>query len=181
MVAHIQADEYFIPVALREQIWSWVECARRKPEWVTVSFSSVSSMVPLTSTRHPEWETAVAVLSDLALEMLLGLGWVTFREAAPRKSFRESFALLFSKQDFAVQIWSYLGNSESSSVEGSVCVCVCVCVCVWHACMHVQSYLNLCNPMDCSPPGSSVHRIFQARILEWVAISTSRRSSQLRD
>ena len=30
---------------------------------------------------------------------------------------------------------------------------------------------TLCNPMDCSPPGSSVHRISQARILEWVAIS----------
>ena len=35
--------------------------------------------------------------------------------------------------------------------------------------------------MDCSPPGSSVHEIFQARILEWVAISFSRRSSQPRD
>ena len=132
MVAHIQADEYFIPVALREQIWSWVECARRKPEWVTVSFSSVSSMVPLTSTRHPEWETAVAVLSDLALEMLLGLGWVTFREAAPRKSFRESFALLFSKQDFAVQIWSYLGNSESSSVEGRILISGSGNLSLWH-------------------------------------------------
>ena len=32
---------------------------------------------------------------------------------------------------------------------------------------------NLCNPMDCSPPGSSVHGIFQARIVEWVAISFS--------
>ena len=34
-----------------------------------------------------------------------------------------------------------------------------------------QSCLTLCDPMDCSPPGSSVHRIFQARILKWVAIS----------
>ena len=33
---------------------------------------------------------------------------------------------------------------------------------------------TLYNPMDYSPPGSSVHRIFQARILEWVAISSSR-------
>ena len=41
----------------------------------------------------------------------------------------------------------------------------------------VQSYPTLCNPMDCRPPGSSVHRIFQARILGWVAISFSRRSS----
>ena len=36
---------------------------------------------------------------------------------------------------------------------------------------------TLCNPMDCSPPGSSVHGIFQARILEWVAISFSKVSS----
>ena len=34
----------------------------------------------------------------------------------------------------------------------------------------LQSCLNLCNPMDYSPPGSSVHGILQARILEWVAI-----------
>ena len=34
-----------------------------------------------------------------------------------------------------------------------------------------QSCLTLSDPMDCSPPGSSVHRIFQARGLEWVAIS----------
>ena len=44
-----------------------------------------------------------------------------------------------------------------------------------------QSCLTLCNPMDCSPPGSSVHGILQARILEWVAISFSRGSSQPRD
>ena len=39
----------------------------------------------------------------------------------------------------------------------------------------------LCDPMDCSPPGSSVHGILQARILEWVAIPFSRGSSQPRD
>ena len=44
-----------------------------------------------------------------------------------------------------------------------------------------QSCPTLCDPMDYSPPGSSVHGIFQARILEWVALSFSRRSSQLRD
>ena len=37
-----------------------------------------------------------------------------------------------------------------------------------------QSCPTLCNPMDCGPPGSSVHEILQARILEWVAISSSR-------
>ena len=37
-------------------------------------------------------------------------------------------------------------------------------------CNYPQSCLTLCNPMDCSLPGSSVHGILQARILEWVAI-----------
>ena len=37
-----------------------------------------------------------------------------------------------------------------------------------------QSCQTLCNPMDCSPPGSPIHEIFQARVLEWVAISFSK-------
>ena len=41
--------------------------------------------------------------------------------------------------------------------------------------------LTLCNPLDCSPPGSSVHGIFQARTLEWDAISSSRGSYRPRD
>ena len=52
------------------------------------------------------------------------------------------------------------------------------------ACLHatlLQSCLTLCDPMDCSPPGSSVHGTLQARILEWVAISFSRGSSWHRD
>ena len=51
-------------------------------------------------------------------------------------------------------------------------------------CMHaksLQSCPTLCDPMDCSLPGSSVHGILQARILEWAAISFSRGSSQPRD
>ena len=48
-----------------------------------------------------------------------------------------------------------------------------------HACEKVQVlvaqlYLTLCDPVDCSPPGSSVHGILQARILEWVAVPFSR-------
>ena len=45
----------------------------------------------------------------------------------------------------------------------------------------VQSIPTLCDLMDCSLPGSSIHRILQARILEWVAISFSRGSSWPRD
>ena len=48
-------------------------------------------------------------------------------------------------------------------------------------CLVAQSCLTLCDPVDCSPPGSSVHGILQARILEWVAMPFSRRSSQPRD
>ena len=44
-----------------------------------------------------------------------------------------------------------------------------------------QSCQTLWDPMDCSLPGSSIHGLFQARVLEWVAISFSRGSSQLRD
>ena len=45
----------------------------------------------------------------------------------------------------------------------------------------VLSYVWLCDPMDCSPSGCSVHGISQARILEWVAISLSRGSSPPKD
>ena len=44
-----------------------------------------------------------------------------------------------------------------------------------------QSCSTLCNPVDCSLPGSSVRGIFQARVLKWVAISFSRGSSRPRD
>ena len=47
-------------------------------------------------------------------------------------------------------------------------------------CMGAQSSLTLCSPLDCSLPGSSVHEIFQAWILEWVAILFSGGSSQSR-
>ena len=57
------------------------------------------------------------------------------------------------------------------------CECVCVCVCM---CVHLvaQSCLTLCDLMDCSLPGPSVHGISQARKLEWVSIPFSRGSSQ---
>ena len=56
--------------------------------------------------------------------------------------------------------------------------------CPFHVCMHaplLQSCTTLWNPMDCSLPGSSVHGILQARILEWVAMPSCRGSSLPRD
>ena len=58
--------------------------------------------------------------------------------------------------------------------KNSVCVCVCVC-------LRTQSCPTLCEPKNCSPPGSSVCEISQARILEWVDVSYRRGSSRPRD
>ena len=49
----------------------------------------------------------------------------------------------------------------------------------WHVFM--LSRVQLYKPLDGSPPGSSVHGILQARLLDWVAVPSSRGSSQLRD
>ena len=54
-----------------------------------------------------------------------------------------------------------------------------ICTCVVYSC--TQSYLTLWDPMDCSLPGFSVFGIFQAKILEWVVMPSSRGSSQPRD
>ena len=67
-------------------------------------------------------------------------------------------------------------NLQSSIVTHFVCVCVCVCLPVC-----AQSLSVVSDSLDCSLPGSSVHGIFQARILEQVVISYSRGSSQPRD
>ena len=69
------------------------------------------------------------------------------------------------------QFWS-----SSSEVLLKRCVCVCVHTHTHtHAHSVAQSSLTLCDPIGCSPQGSFVHGIFQARILEWVAIFISRR------
>ena len=89
-----------------------------------------------------------------------------------------------------------LSNSRSCSIERAALNAVtsthCITFCILflnfplgHPQIHcgklLQSCLTLCNPMDCSPPGSSISGILQARILEWVAMPSSGGSSQPRD
>ena len=66
-----------------------------------------------------------------------------------------------------------VGMGRKSSVSRLLSVAV--------LCGVSQLCLTLCDPMNCSPPGSSAHGILQARILEWVAIPSSRGSSQPRE
>ena len=80
---------------------------------------------------------------------------------------------------------SSLASQRSPGIASTICLLdgmqikiMCVC-----SCIRERAYLcpTLCDPMDCSPPSSSVHGISQARILEWVAMSSSRESSRPRD
>ena len=84
------------------------------------------------------------------------------------------------------------GSLDGKGVWGKMDICICMSeslccspetittLLIGYVCMHaksVQSCLTLCDPLNCSPPGSSVNKILQARILEWVAITSSRGSS----
>ena len=102
--------------------------------------------------------------------------WLYWRQKAfswEKKWFGFNSRTLFPVIKFADCLQLYHGQS-CSMYKGSFYVCV------WGA--HAQSCLTLfCNPMDCSPPGSPVHGVFQAGILEWVAISSCRGSFWPRD
>ena len=96
---------------------------------------------------------------------------------------------------FGSHVWKTLSRMvRTRRVLTSTCEGRSSCVRIWESklepaclrplhntlCIHCVC-LTLCDPVDCSPPGSSVHRILQARILEWVAIPFSRGSPWSRD
>ena len=83
--------------------------------------------------------------------------------------------ILGTPEYYLIWIWEFCRCHQGKGLEKGwlfwiICFPECMC-----------SDSMLCNPMDCSLPGSSVHGISQARILEWVAMSFSGGSSQLRD
>ena len=75
-----------------------------------------------------------------------------------------------------IEVWLQYYTLQIYNTVIKIFLRLCVC------CMLVaQSCPTLCDPMDCSPPGSSVCGILQARILEWIAMPSSKGSSQPRD
>ena len=130
------------------------------------------------------------------MHLSVSKGWkrvVLWFTAALRKAYHYFF--LFSKKCFTmtlndeltyIYIYIYIYSNETNYfLFVSITPSPFDNVFKWHSCVCkcsvTQSCPILCDPMDCSPPGSSVHGIFQARTLEWVAISYSRGYSQLRD
>ena len=89
-------------------------------------------------------------------------------------------------------IWLIYNVLVSGMQQSKLCVCVCIYICVYIyiyiynmvkkvKMLVAQSCPTLCDPIDCGLPGSSVHGILQAKIVEWVAMPYSRGSSQPRD
>ena len=72
-----------------------------------------------------------------------------------------------------INIWMWMGLIWSFEALQACSVCIQFPI--------DRAHRSLCDPMDCSPPGSSVHGILQTRILEWVAMPSSRGSSWARD
>ena len=79
--------------------------------------------------------------------------------------------------NFWRSVWVWSPNSIGNRVCFSPLL---LSVIIYYCCVRILC-LTLCNPMDCSPPGSPVYGILQARILEWIAISFSKGSSRPRD
>jgi len=132
-------------------------------------YSAISSPSPTPSSTWPCHPLPLGT-SALTLEVLL---LPKHAKLVPRV--QGSAWILTPPQDtLSCLPWTSAQTSPPQGLFFLLCVCVCVCV---HA--HAQSSPTLCNPVDCSLPGFFVLWTFQARILEWVAISPSRASSWL--
>ena len=97
-----------------------------------------------------------------------------------KKNFHENIQSSWDILSITCYPWSLMvqlfGSNVDRSFEGDLQY-----LWKWKWNLVAQSSPTVCDPMDCSPPGSSVLGILQVRALEWVATSFSRGSSQLRD
>ena len=139
------------------------------------------------------WETSYVKRTQRKLGRGWGLGQCIWSMSSPSSrallwchNFRASFRIYLGstagthRGTYRLQfIHQKREHSTSRAVhlQSGLLHKVCRCLLFWL----LSPVWFFCDPMDCSPPGSSVHRISQTRILEWVAISSSTGSSQPRD
>ena len=81
------------------------------------------------------------------------------------------------QKNFYKEIEAQMYQERSLQSQQNFSNCGLHCLGLLHTYMQAHSCLTLCNPRDCSPPGSSVHGVLQPRILDWVAIPSSGGSS----
>ena len=162
---------------------SWLLCPSSGFSTILHGFVLHASQLPLA-----RWLTSASPLFHLLYQSVLGRFWpslcrwggwflltggqgVTFWGWLPLSGFCLPSSGHWWVRLPALLNWISTGHSLPLSC-GFCLLCVC---------SVAQLCLTICNPMDCSPPGSSVHGIFPARMLEWIAISCSRGSSWPRD
>ena len=137
------------------------------------------------STRFTSFPHHITDLNALVGPLMTGPRWSKWRPVGCNLNCNTK-VLLFLKHlptDRKSYLWvtghihsrgrSKHGSTVKRRERDFTIVCVCLCFCTV-----AQSYPALYDPMDCSPSGSSVRGISQVRILEWVAISSSRGSSR---
>ena len=102
------------------------------------------------------------------------LSWLSVQSAMGNSLSTGPLPLLFLFEACLFWFFIFIPTVSSSFQQfllSSHCLNLCLCLICCVLC--AQPWPTLCDPMDCSPPGSTVHGILQAGILEWVAISFS--------
>ena len=118
--------------------------------------------------NHPTLRTTTLLHLMYQLQFLICLYNWSFWSFVYVCNYSSSWIIWFFKVFFLVFGHKYLNSVYSEYLLNEVCVCV-------HA-QSLPSCLPLCDPMNCSPPASSVLGILQARILQWVVMPSSRGS-----
>ena len=183
----------------RQEYWSGLSCL---PTWCLVAKNSPANRRDIRDLGSvPGWEDPQGgngnplQYSCLGNPVDRGAKWVTVRGVAKswtRLMDREAWHAVIhgvEKSQTRLSDWTELNWTESDLAPHQYLLCTkkmrmtksLETLLLRSCCLVTKLCLTLCDPMDCNLLGSSVHRISQARILQWVAIFFSRGSSPLRD
>ena len=157
--------------------------------YLFLKFSSAFSTIWDSLSWFLQTLSLLAFFLSLRLFLLLyhskdPLIWQPLKYWCPRSKY-SPFILNNVSSQFRLHSWfkptTHLLTSTSVFPAYTLVLNSCVIYLIAVSCLVDKSCLTLCEPMDCSPTGSSIHGILLARKLKWVAISFSRGSSQHRD